>query len=313
MKNPVLIGGTWTIGEWHWGKVNEKDAIETAEIFVEKYGFIDTAPIYGFGKSEKIIGSILKTFPRKKVKLMTKFGLNKIDGEFFFQTTYKGKSIKVYKKANRASIREECEKSLKRLNTDYIDIYFLHFKPETSNLTEIASTLEELKREGKIKQWGVCNLNTGDLHLLVSKGFTPYCLQFKYNPLFTKPEKSVIPYCKKYGIRFFAYSPFEQGLLTGKYIENNFHSEDGRRYWKKERLVKAVCLREQLSLIAKKYNLTIPQLILCYLKTKPLDGIIAGARTKIQAEENIEKFNTELNEEDIRSLRTIFNNFKVKL
>ena len=311
MEKPFLIGGTWTIGEWHWGKVNEKDAIEASEVFLEKYRFIDTAPVYGFGKSEKIIGRALKNFNRKNIKLMTKFGLNTESGELFFETVFKGKKIKVYKKADKTTVKQECEQSLKRLNTDYIDIYLLHFKPENPGLIEIAETLEELKSEGKIKHWGVCNLNTGDLHLLVSNGFKPYCLQFKYNPLFTKPEKSVIPYCQKYKIKFFGYSPFEQGLLTGKYCQNNFHSEDGRRYWKKQKLEKAVELTEKLNLFAKKYDLTIPQLILCYLKTKPINGIIAGARTKSQAEENIARFDTNIETEDIKLLDNLFKNFKI--
>ena len=149
------------------------------------------------------------------------------------------------------------------------------------------------------------------MHFLVSKGFKPYCLQFKYNPLFTKPEKSVIPYCKKYNIKFYAYSPFEQGLLIGKYTENNFNIEDGRRYWKKEKILKAKILTEKLKPIASKYNLTIPQLILSYLKTKPVNGIIAGARTKKQAEENIARFDTEISKNDCRKLEEVFKNFKI--
>ena len=311
MEERKLIGGTWTIGEWHWGKVEEKEAIETLKVFLEKYKFIDTAPVYGFGKSEKLIGQTLKNFKREEINIMTKFGLNTEEGEFFFKTIYKGKDIKVFKKADRKTIEKECEESLKRLQIDYIDIYLLHFKPENTELTEIAECLEKLKEKGKIKHWGICNLNTGDLHFLVSKGFKPYCLQFKYNPLFTKPEKSVIPYCKKYNIKFYAYSPFEQGLLIGKYTENNFNIEDGRRYWKKEKILKAKILTEKLKPIASKYNLTIPQLILSYLKSKPVNGIIAGARTKKQAEENIARFDTEISKNDCRKLEEVFKNFKI--
>ena len=311
MRQVEIIGGTWTIGEWHWGRVEERDAIETVEVFLNKYKFVDTAPIYGFGRSEKIIGKVLGNFKRKDIKIMTKFGLNTEDGEFFFKTEYKGKKISVYKRADRESIKEECKKSLERLKTDYIDIYLLHFKPSSPSLLNIAETLEELKQEGLIKQWGVCNVNTGDLNTLVKNKLKPYCLQFKYNPLFIKPEKSVIPYCRKYKIKFYAYSPFERGLLTGKYNENNFDKEDDRKFLKKEKLERFKVLNERLKPIASKYDLTIPQFILIYMKTKGIDGIIAGARTKNQAEENIEKFHLNLEKGDIEKAENIFKEFKV--
>ncbi|BBB32120.1 aldo/keto reductase [Thermotomaculum hydrothermale] len=311
MNDTVLIGGSWTIGEWHWGKVKEKDAIETIEVFLDKYKFIDTAPIYGFGRSEKLIGESLKNFKRQNITIMTKFGLNTEGGEFFFETSYRGKPVRVYKNANPDTIFKECEKSLKRLNTDYIDIYLLHFKPENPSLIKIAETLELLKEKKLIKKWGVCNLNTGDLHSLISNKFKPYCLQFKYNPLFTKPEKSVIPYCKKYKIKFFGYSPFERGLLTGKYLENKFDREDERRFIKNEKLQKFSQLANTLKKISANYNLTIPQLILNYLKTKNINGIIAGARTPKQAKENIEKFNIELNIKDIKLLNEVFESIKI--
>ena len=311
MEETKLIGGTWTIGEWHWGKVEEQDAIETVEVFLEKYKFIDTAPIYGLGRSERIIGEVLRDFKREDIKIMTKFGLNTEDGEFFFKTGFKGKEIAVYKRADRESIKEECKKSLERLKTDYIDIYLLHFKPSSPSLPTIAETLEELKEEGLIKKWGVCNVNTGDLNLLVKNKFMPCCLQFKYNPLFKKPEKSVIPYCRKYKIKFYAYSIYERGLLTGKYKENKFDNEDNRRYVKKEQLEKIKLLSEKIKSIALKYNLTIPQFILNYMKTKGIDGIIVGARTKKQAMENIEKFHINLKKEDIEKAENIFKEFKV--
>ncbi len=311
MSETKLIGGTWTIGEWHWGRVEEREAIETVEVFLDKYKFVDTAPIYGFGRSEKIIGKVLGNLKREDIKIMTKFGLNTEGGEFFFKTEFKGKEIAVYKRADRKSIKEECEKSLERLKTDYIDIYLLHFKPSSPPLTEIAETLEELKEEGLIKKWGVCNVNTGDLNTLVKNKLKPYCLQFKYNPLFTKPEKSVIPYCRKYKIKFYAYSPLERGLLTGKYRENNFDREDDRRFLKKEKLERFKVLGERLKTIASKYSLTIPQFVLIYMKTKGIDGIIIGARTKKQAEENIEKFHINLEREDIEKAKELFAQFKV--
>ena len=312
MKEVEIIGGTWTIGEWHWGKVEEKDAIETVEVFLDRYKFVDTAPIYGFGRSEKIIGKVLPNFKREDIKIMTKFGLTTDEkGEFFFKSEYKGEEVSVYKNADRQSIKEECKKSLERLKTDYIDIYLLHFKPSSPSLTEIAETLEELKQEGLIKKWGVCNVNTGDLNLLVKNNFKPYCLQFKYNPLFTKPEKSVIPYCRKYKIKFYAFSLFERGFLTGKYMKNNFEKEDNRRFIKNEQLEKIKLLTEKIKLTASKYNLTVPQLILTYMKTKDIDGIITGARTKKQAKENIDKIDLDLKENDLKILEKTFREFKI--
>ncbi len=305
-----LIGGTWTIGEWHWGRVEEKDAKEVCQYFLEKYRFIDSAPVYGFGKAEKLIGEVLKHIDRKSVKIMTKFGLNTEGGEFFFETVYREKSIRVYKKADKKAIKEECFKSLERLNTDYIDIYLLHFKPSSPSIVEIGEGLEELKETGVIKQWGICNVNTGEIHKLVLKGLKPYCLQFKYNPLFKKAEKSVIPYCKKYKIKFFGYSPFENGLLTCKYSKNEFHKEDGRRFWKNQRFEIARVLKERLTPIANRYSISIPGLILAYLKEKNIDGIIAGARNKKQAEENFKGFSRVIAKEDIEEMNRVFSFLK---
>src|SRR4051812_22779304 len=159
----VVTFGAWAAGGWMWGGNERSDAIEAIR---KGYDLgvtsIDTAPIYGQGESEEIVGEAIKGLPRDKIQLLTKFGMrwDLAKGNLAFNTkNNEGEAIDVHKYAGRESIIAECEASLKRLGTDYIDLYQIHWPDVTTPIQETMETMEELKKQGKVREAGVCNYN----------------------------------------------------------------------------------------------------------------------------------------------------------
>ncbi|MBZ4682712.1 MAG: hypothetical protein PWP46_391 [Fusobacteriaceae bacterium] len=208
--------GCWATSKHGWKDVNLNDAIKTLETSFE-YGinFYDTAPIYGFGKSEEILGNTFKSI-RKDIIIATKFGLRW--NEFG----------KVTHNLSRDSIMYEIDASLKRLKTDYIDLYQLHWPDYKTDIIEVIDTLKDLKSQKIIRHIGVSNLDINTLEKI-----SPFIVstQNKYNLLEKDVEKDILPFCKEKNIGFIAYSPLAQGLLSGK-IDNTykFSKNDIRRF-----------------------------------------------------------------------------------
>ncbi|NOY22841.1 MAG: aldo/keto reductase [Acidobacteria bacterium] len=297
-----LIFGGWPMGGWHWSNVDEKTVIRAAIVAAEAgITWFDTAPVYGFGMGEERLGRALKSID-SPVYIMTKFGLRwDTDGVPFFETTFNGQKRTVVRNLSPESIRNECEASLKRLKVDSIDLYQLHWNDDRTIFVDMAGVLVRLKEEGKIREWGVCNLNTGTLHLLVSAGLKPASLQFQYSLLNRKPEKSLIPYCRKHNIRFLAYSPLGRGLLTGNAsTQRIFEPEDDRKYWKPEKVADINRKLTSLAPMAKQYDISIPALVLSWTLNQPgVSGVIAAARTPAQAAENAKAASVPLVPDDL--------------
>jgi len=214
-----LIGyGAWALSRKGWGDVNEKEALETVEKSIENgINLFDTAPVYGFGKSEELLGTILSSV-RKKVIIATKCGLKWDDrGRVFHDLT-------------RDAVLQDIESSLSRLRTDYIDLYQIHWPDKKTELNETLDTLKELKKDGVIRFIGVSNFNiellakATDLAEITS-------LQALYNMFQRDAEKDLLPFCKKNEVGFICYSPFAQGILSGKMNEDfNPGKNDVRRF-----------------------------------------------------------------------------------
>ncbi|NOZ14143.1 MAG: aldo/keto reductase, partial [Acidobacteria bacterium] len=196
---------------------------------------------------------------------------------------------------------------------EIIDLYQLHWDDGRTPLEDAAGALEQLKEAGKIREWGVCNLNTGALHRLVTAGLKPASLQFSYSLLSRKPEKSLIPYCEKHKIRFLAYSPLGRGLLTGKAsTAREFDWEDDRRYWKPERVSDINRKLAKLEKMASDRGVTVPALILAWTLNRPgISGVISGARTPEQAKENAKAASIRLLPEEMIQISGIFDSRKL--
>lgn len=210
--------GTWAIGGWMWGGTDEQEAIKTIHKALELgINMIDTAPVYGFGTSEKIIGRALKQYRhREKVILATKIGLEWNDG-------------KVTRNSSQKRIRQEIEDSLKRLQTDYIDIYQVHWPDESTSFEETALELVSLLESGKIHAIGVSNFSIEQMRKFLE--FAPiHTLQPPYNLFERSIEKEVLPFTEKLDIVTLAYGSLCRGLLSGKMkADRQFTGDDLRK------------------------------------------------------------------------------------
>jgi len=163
IKVSPLAFGAWAIGGWMWGGAEESAALRAIKTALDVgMTTIDTAPVYGFGRSEELIGKALKDVPRDQYQILTKFGMNwkNSDGEFFFDTKdNNGRAVKMYKYAGKKKVKQECEDCLKRLKTDYIDLLQIHWPDATTPIAETMEALAKLIEEGKILAAGVCNYN----------------------------------------------------------------------------------------------------------------------------------------------------------
>lgn len=198
----VIGYGGWSIGKEGWGNVSEKEAARTVELALEAgINFFDTAPIYGRGRSEEVLGELLAPW-REKVIIATKCGLTWEAGG------------RVYHDLSKAAIRRELEASLKRLRTDYIDLYQIHWPDRDTPLQESLGELKRLQEEGLIRQIGVSNFSPAELREACELAGV-VSLQAKYNLLEREAESELMPLCREQGLGFIAYSPLAQGLLTG--------------------------------------------------------------------------------------------------
>ena len=161
IQSSTITFGAWAIGGWMWGGSDQREALK-AIIAGWEAGItsIDTAPIYGQGLSEQIVGEALKTIPRDQLQIFTKCGLrwDLAKGSFNIHSSdNSGNAIEIYRYAGKESILEECENSLRRLGTDYIDVYQLHWNDPTTPIEESMEALLLLKEQGKVREVGVCN------------------------------------------------------------------------------------------------------------------------------------------------------------
>lgn len=214
---PVGLG-TWAIGGWMWGGTDEGQSIDTIHAAIDKgIGLIDTAPVYGFGRSEEIVGKALAGGRRDKVALATKVALN-----------WNADHDKIWREATASRIEMEVEDSLRRLQTETIDIYQVHWPDPETPMEETARAMENLLKSGKIRAIGVSNFsptqmdefrNTAPLH----------SLQPPYNLFEREIEDEILPYCREHGIATITYGGLCRGLLTGKMRQDTQFTGDDLR------------------------------------------------------------------------------------
>ena len=214
---PVGLG-TWAIGGWMWGGTDEAQSIDTIHRAIDKgIGLIDTAPVYGFGRSEEIVGKALANGRRDQVALATKVALNWNDDQ-----------DKVWRDATAARIEREVEDSLKRLQTDRIDIYQVHWPDPKTPMEETARALENLYQAGKIRAIGVSNFTPSQMDEL-QKSVPLHSLQPPYNLFEREIEQEILPYCRENDIATITYGGLCRGLLSGKMRENTQFTGDDLR------------------------------------------------------------------------------------
>jgi aryl-alcohol dehydrogenase-like predicted oxidoreductase len=209
--------GTWAIGGWMWGGTDEAESIATLRAAIEHgVDLIDTAPAYGFGRSEEIVGKALAGGLRARVRIATKTGLEWQKG-------------RVFRNASRARILKEVEDSLRRLQTDHIDVYQVHWPDPLVSMEETAGAMRTLFEQGKIGAIGVSNFSVAQMDLF--RRVAPiHVLQPPYNLFERRIDAEVLPYCRKNNIATFGYGALCRGLLSGRMrADTTFSGDDLRR------------------------------------------------------------------------------------
>jgi len=273
---------------------------------------IDTAPIYGFGHSEEVVGRAIKG-KRDEVIIATKCGLiwDREEGEFFFETKDgSGKDLKIYRNLKKDSIVKECELSLKRLGIDTIDLYQCHWPDATTPLDETMEALLRLKEQGKIRAIGVSNFTPGMMSTCLRSGDIASD-QPKYSLLARDIEKDVLPFCRKHDIGLIVYSPIGQGLLTGKVTpERKFAKNDfrlGQPWFQPKNLKRLLDTLEKIRPIADDHRATMAQIAVNWvIHEKGITSAIVGARNREQVEENVKASDFKLSEDERRTIRRCF-------
>lgn len=290
----VITHGAFAIGGNMWGGNDKKDSIDSVHASLD-HGVttIDTAPFYGFGLSEELIGEAIKGKDRSKIQLLTKFGLvwdgsNQEKGEFFFDAEKDGMKTPVFKYASKANVIKEVEESLQRLGTDYIDLLQLHWPDSSTPINETMEALDLLIQQGKIRAAGVSNYSVAQMKG-ANHSLQVASNQVSYSLLNRAIEKYLIPYALENNLGLIVYSPMERGLLTGKYFkENKLKNNDHRNgYFTQFDLEKVEAFLKAIEPIAKDKQASLAQLVLRWTTLQPgISLVLAGARNPEQAIQN---------------------------
>ena len=280
--------GTWAIGGWMWGGTDEAAAVAAIHASIDAgVSLIDTAPAYGMGRSEEIVGQAIAG-RRGRVVLATKCGLvwHTRKGGYFFDQS--GKPVHRY--LGRDSIVHELEESLRRLGTDYIDLYITHWQDPTTPVAETMATLEDLKVAGKIRAIGASNVAPVDVEAYVSAG-TLDAIQEQYSMVHRDIEAELVPLCARRRLSILSYSSLALGLLSGTIgPDREFEGDDLRigdpRYSAKNRQ-KVADFVADVRQIAEAHGASIAQLVIAWTISRPgITFALCGARNPRQAVEN---------------------------
>lgn len=305
----VVALGAWAIGGWPWGGTDEDNSIDAIRAGLDAgMNFIDTAPAYGVGRSEEIIGRALEG-RRDKAVIATKCGLawHTTGGTPFFEQA--GESVHKY--LGPESVKYELEQSLKRLRTDYVDLYQTHWPDTTTPVADTMAALLELKAEGKIRAIGASNVSVELLDEYRKLGPVDSD-QEQYSMLERRIEAELLPYDLRNGIAVLAYSPLAKGLLTGKVTpDREFPEGDLRREhpsFTAENRTRVAEMLKKIEPIARGHGITLAQLAVAWAIAQPgLTHALVGARSAAQALENAAAADVELTAQELAAIDNAIN------
>lgn len=319
VKVTPMAFGAWAIGGWMWGGAEEKEAIGAIQAaYHSGITTIDTAPVYGFGRSEELVGKAMQGIQRDKYQILTKFGMNweNEKGEYFFDSQDNdGRPFKMYKLASKEKVVQECEDCLRRLKTDYIDLFQIHWPDNSTPISETFEAVQRLIEQGKVRAAGVCNYSVE----LVDEALQTIGLasnQVPYSLINRDIEKNVLPQAIDRGMSIIPYSPLQRGLLTGKIKPGHKFSEgdtrEGNRFYTDENIRRTNALLEGIKPIAEGYGATLAQVIINWTINQPGIGtVLVGARNEQQVKDNVGALNFTLRTDDLRRITEMANSFSL--
>jgi aryl-alcohol dehydrogenase-like predicted oxidoreductase len=289
--------GTWAIGGWLWGGTDEEESIRTIHRAVGAgITLIDTAPVYGFGRSEEIVGKALKDLDRSKVVVATKVGLQ-------------WKNEEVHRNSTEKRIRQEVEDSLRRLGVDVIDLYQIHWPDPLVPMEDTAEQMQRLVDEGKVRAVGVSNHSPEQMDAF-GKAVRLSTAQPPYNLFERSIEEDILPYCQDKRIVLLTYGALCRGLLSGRMKPSTEFFGDDLRKWdpkfKDPRYGHYLDAVMQLDVFAKvHYGKTVMALAVRWILDKGVGIALWGARHPSQLDAVDEVMGWSLTEEDFKEIDRI--------
>ncbi|MFC7364685.1 MULTISPECIES: aldo/keto reductase [Bhargavaea] len=295
--NPIGLGTNAVGGHNLYPNLSEETGRELVRTAISHgINFLDTAFIYGMGRSEELVGEVVHESGRRQELVIATKGAHRQSGDGIVVDN------------SPAFLREEVEKSLKRLQTDYIDLYYIHYPDEDTPKAEAVGALKELKDEGKIRAIGVSNFTTEQLQEANRDGYVDV-FQGEYNLLERGAEKSYFPYTSEHGISFVPYYPLAAGLLAGKYSGNETFDDlrKNQARFQGDTFRQNVRRVDKLRPIAETHNAEIAHIVLAYYLGKgPIDSIIPGAKRPEQILDNLKALDVNLSEQERNEIESIF-------
>lgn len=290
--------GTWAMGGSLWGHSDEEESIKTIHRALDLgINIIDTAPGYGFGQSEEIVGKAIKQAKnRDKIIIADKFGLN-LDSP-----------THVFRDSRPQSIIKEFELSLKRLQTDYIDLYQVHWPDPYTHQGATAEVLLKLLESGKIRAIGVCNYTIEQIEEFASVA-PIHAVQHPFNIFEREEELSILTYCKKHNLASLGYSTLCRGLLTGTLKEDHEFEELRKNFdpkFKKPHFPQyLICVGRLQQWIADTYNKSLISLAVRWSLDKGVDIPLWGSRSPKELDPIPEILDWKLTEKDFAEIDSI--------
>ncbi|MFB8344032.1 aldo/keto reductase [Brucella cytisi] len=304
VKSSAVGLGTWAIGGWMWGGTDETQSIAAIQASLDAgVTLIDTAPAYGLGRSEEIVGKAIAG-RRDKAVIATKCGLvwHTRKGKHFFDQDGKP----VYRYLGRDSIIHEVEESLRRLGTDYIDLYITHWQDQTTPIEETVAALEELKQAGKIRAIGASNVNRPELEQYIQTGALD-AIQERFSMIDREIEQDLLPLTTANNVSTLSYSSLALGLLSGMIGPERVFSGDDQRKDNPRFSVanrqKAKDFATAIKPVADRHGATIAQIVIAWTLAQPgVTFALCGARNPVQALDNAQAGGLRLSADDLAAI-----------
>ncbi|HEJ8874266.1 TPA: aldo/keto reductase [Staphylococcus aureus] len=293
---PIALGTNSVGGHNLYPNLDEEQGKDVVRQAINHgINLLDTAYIYGPERSEELVGEVVKEYPREQIKIATK-GSHEFD-----------ENQEVHQNNQPEYLKQQVENSLKRLQTDYIDLYYIHFPDDNTPKDQAVAALQELKEQGKIKAIGVSNFTLDQLKEANKDGYVDV-VQLEYN-LLHRENEAVLQYCVDHQITFIPYFPLASGILAGKYDENTKFSDHRttRRDFIPGVFEENVRRVKALESLAAAHQTSIANIVLAFYLTRPaIDVIIPGAKRAEQVIENIKAADIVLSDDEIQYIDELF-------
>lgn len=297
--HPIALGTNFVGGYNLYGDVNEEEGKQTVRDALDAgVTMLDTAFIYGSRRSEELIGEVLKEYKREDIVIATKAAQRELDnGDMVIDNSPE-------------FLKQAVDDALDRLQTKYIDLFYIHKPDEETPKDEAVEALYEMKEQGKIKAIGVSNFTVEQL-AEANKNNHVDVIQNEYNLFSREAEDEMLDYTSVNKITFIPFFPLAAGLLAGKYDENTEFADlrSNLPFYQEDQFKDNLKKVEKLKELAKKYDEDTAQIVLAFYLTRPsLDVIIPGAKKGGQIKANMRAADIELDPEDVEYIDEIFKN-----